>query len=136
MSVPTLFIDITKGILPLASAFATMLLAKGAQYALYAVGRIKHQTLQERLDWAVQQAEDIVENTVLAANQTMVNTLKTNDHWSSTEKSRVFQTVLASVTSQMSRQALTILETQLPDVPSYLSTLIESRVAVAPNRMA
>lgn len=126
--------DAALTVAPLALAAATGLLGKGAQYALHAVGAIKNKTIRDGLDWAITHAESLAKSAVVAANETTVNALKSAGQFSATEASKVFQSVLATVTANLGANAKAILEKELPDLPSFLGTLIESQVAVAANR--
>lgn len=135
MSYFTIVKDVVVTIFPFLLAAATGGLAKGAQYGLHAVSRIRDQNTQDRFDWARTLALDLAKQSVVAANQTMVNELKRQGKFSSTEAHRVFQTVLASVTANLGQRARGILEEQVPDVPAFLGSLIECAVATAPNRL-
>ena len=126
--------DAVVAIAPFAVAAATGLLAKGAQYALHAVASIQNKTLRDGLDWAITTAEGLAKNAVVAANQDLVNAAKATGQWSATEASKVFQSVLATVMANLGTNAKAILEKELPDLPAFLSTLIEAQVAVAPNK--
>ena len=134
MSWSTGFVQVALALSPFAVGAATGLLAKGAQYALHAVSGIKNANLRNGLDWAIGQAESLVHDAVIAANQTTVNALKATKQWDATAASKVFHDVLASVTGSLSTQARAILERELPDLPGYLGTIIETNVATAPNK--
>lgn len=134
MTYGVLLKDAALTLAPLALAAATGLLGKGAQYALHAVSAIKNKTIRDGLDWAITHAESLAKNAVVAANQDIVNNLKAAGQFSTTEASKIFQTVLADVTANLGTNAKAILEKELPNLPSFLGTLIEKQVAVAPNK--
>ena len=126
--------DAAIAIAPFALTAATGLLGKATQYALHAVSGIKNKAVRDGLDWAINEAQSVVQNTVVAANQQIVSGLKASGQWTTTEASRVFQSVLAKTEASLSAQAKAILTQELPDLPSFLGTLIEAHVAVAPNK--
>lgn len=135
MTYSTVVLDAAKTLAPLALAGATALLGKGAQYALHAVGALKNRTVRDDLDWAIQRADTLAQQAVVAANETLVNGLKATGQWSDTAASKIFQSVLASVTANLGTHVKAILVRELPDLPAFLGQLIEAHVATAPNKM-
>ena len=134
MTFGILAMDATKTLLPLAIAAATGLIAKGAQYAMHAVGNIKNTALRSALDNAITDAKSVVDSAVIAANQSVVSGLKASGQWTAQEAKNVFAQVLASVKATISTGALQTLHANLPDVEQFLSDLIEQAVALAPNK--
>ncbi len=135
MTYLTIVKDIALTVSPFLLAAATGALAKGAQYALHAVSGIRNKNARDSLDWAISLAEALAKRAVVAANQTIVNELKRQGKFTSTAAHRVFESVLGSVTADLGQKARAILETEVPDVPAFLGSLIESAVATAPNRL-
>lgn len=136
MTYVTIIKDIALTISPLLLAAATGAVGKGAQYALHAVSGIRNKNVRDGLDWAIVLAENLAKRAVVAANQTTVNNLKRSGTFTGTEAHNVFESVLASVAADLGDKARAILEKEVPDLPSFLSTLIESAVAIAPNRLS
>ena len=126
--------DVLLTVAPLATAALTALLGKGAQYALHAVSGIKNKNLQSGLDWAINQLQWLARDAVIAANQTLVSNLKASGKWDATAASETFRAVRAQVEANLSADAKNILKQNMADLNSFMASVIEKEVALAPNK--
>lgn len=129
------FADVTLTLLPFGVAAATALLGKATQYALHAVAGLKNRQLRDGLDWAIQEADTVAKQVVVALNQTVVNGLKQSGQWDATAAAKVFRQALDTIDTQLSTKAQALLEQELPNLVQWLGTLIEAHVATAPNKI-
>lgn len=135
------FVNVAKALSPFLMAVATALVAKGAEYAMHAVQGIKitnntkaNSAIQDALDWAIGQAEWIVNKAVIAENEAVVNPSKADGTWSPTVAARAFQNVLTTAEANLGTQARTTLQKDIPDLSAWLGNLITSTVPLAPNK--
>ncbi len=134
MTFYTIARDVLLGVSPVATAALTALLGKAAQYALHAVSGIKNTNLQSELDWAINQLQMLARDAVIAANQTLVANLKASGKWGPTAASETFRSVRAQVEATLSSDARAILQRNIADLNSFMASVIEKEVALAPNK--
>lgn len=123
-------------IIPIAGGFASWAIYHGGQYLLTQVGHIKNATVRHGLQWAIGQAEGLAGHVVTDLNQTTVNALKAAGTWDATAGAKIKQQAMSQLQTLLSHEATTILTAAHDHLPTLLSTLIESAVATASNKIS
>lgn len=123
-------------VIPVAGAFASWAIYHGGQYLKTQIGHVQNTSARNGLQWALSQAEGLATHVVTDLNQTTVNTLKKAGTWNATAGAKVSQQARDTLQTLLSHEATTILSAAHDHLPTLLSTLIESAVATAKNKMA
>ena len=137
------FLNVAKALSPFLMGAATAVLGKAAQYALHAVKGLKltnnakaNALIQDGLNWAVGEAETVMQKAVNMTNQTLTNPSKINGTWNAATMVQAFQQALTATENNLSAQAKSILTQQEPNLSNYLSLLIEAFVPLAPTKIS
>lgn len=97
---------------------------------------IKNVGFRDALEFATREAESAAERIVVAINQDTVGILKSTGKWDAAAAAAVQQQALNTLNTTLSSTAKAVLDREVADVPAFLSALVESAVATAPNKMS
>lgn len=110
----------------LVKRYGSVLLAKEAG--------IKNTEERDALEFATKEAEAAAATIVTGLNQSVVGPLKAAGKWDSAAAQAAKQQALGLLDGTLSADAKGVLARAIGDLPGFLSTLVESAVAVAPNK--
>ncbi len=106
----------------------------GALYLKNQVSHIKNKEVRDALDWAIGQAQTIMQQLVVAANEQTVNVLKATGKWDATAAGSITRQVLAKADALLQGEARKILDGSGINVAMLLPELLQTAVALAPNK--
>jgi len=119
-----------------AMALVGRLVAQGGRLLLAQEARVKNAELRDALEFATNEAERAAEAIVTGLNQEVVGQLKADGRWNAQAAKAVKDKAVELVRAALSDEGKAALKHAVGDLETYLSTLIEAKVAVAPNRTA
>ncbi len=106
----------------------------GALYLKNQVSHIKNKEVRDALDWAIGQATSIMQQLVVAANEQTVNVLKATGKWDATAAGSITRQVLAKADALLQGEVRKILDGSGINVSMLLPELLQTAVALAPNK--
>lgn len=130
----TIFGKLTVDLSPVVAGLLGWAIYHGALYLKNQVSHIKNKEVRDALDWAIGQANGLMQKLVVAANEQTVNALKATGQWDATAAGAITRQVLAKADALLQGEARTILEEANMPLHMLLPELLQSAVAVAPNK--
>lgn len=97
--------------------------------------KIRNAGLRDALTFATQEAENAASTVVTSLNQSVTGPLKAAGKWDATAAAAVKQQAITLLNGTLSTDAKAVLSKAMSDLPGFLSTLVESQVATAQNKV-
>lgn len=107
---------------------------RGTSLVLAQESRIRNASLRDAVEYATAEAERAAETVVTGLNQSVVSQMKSQGRWDATAAAATKKQAMQLLERTLSADAKATLTRGGADLQGYLSSMIEAKVASAPNR--